>query len=56
MFTQKVIDKKVKAMCKEQTKFLFSYPRHDLIKYYDWQLDLEKNPDYAIWELEMFGE
>jgi len=30
-----------------------SFPKRENIKVYDWQLDLEENEDFAIWELEL---
>jgi len=29
---------------------------HEVIEPYDWELDLEVNPDFALWEKEMWGD
>lgn len=29
---------------------------HEVIEPYDWELDLEMNPDFALWQKEMWGD
>ncbi len=42
-----------KYLCKAQEAFLRSFPARENIAVYDWQLDLEENEDFAIWECEL---
>ena len=29
---------------------------HEVIEPYDWELDFEYNPDFALWQKEMWGD
>ena len=53
MSEKKRIEKTVKDLCAKQIHFLFDYPKREMIPVYDWQLDLEQNLDFAIWEMQI---
>lgn len=40
-------------LCLNQRKHVMSFPVRENIGVYDWQLDIEYNEDFAIWELEL---
>lgn len=40
-------------LCLNQRKHVMSFPVRENIGIYDWQLDIEYNEDFAIWELEL---
>lgn len=40
-------------LCINQKSYIMSFPKRENVKVYDWQLDIEYNEDFAIWELEM---
>lgn len=43
-------------LCNMQKHYITSFPTRENIPVYDWQLDLEMNEDFAIWEMEIKGE
>lgn len=53
---KKIIQTTIEELCKAQQQFLFEYPKRENVKFYDISLDIEKNEDFAIWELEYQGK
>ncbi|MEY3376409.1 MAG: hypothetical protein RL463_719 [Bacteroidota bacterium] len=49
----KFVRAKVKELCSLQMHYILSFPKRENIPVYDWQLDIEYNEDFALWDLEM---
>lgn len=48
------LHKIIKDLCYMQRNHICDFPKRENIPVYDWQLDLEMNQDFGIWEMEMY--